>query len=147
MKLPEIYGNNKIRDFKILQLFNDGMSETDIAISFLISQSRVSQIVYRNRTLLNADKELEKIKRINLIKRQIKKAGDSKKDVADLIDQLRVETEGNKVEHSGKIGGSQINVFPTKTIIFRDIDDSESGRDRDVYEPQSTESLGGQEKV
>ena len=53
MKLPEIYGNNKIRDFKILEFYKDGESQEAIASRFDINQTRVSQIIYRNRNLLN----------------------------------------------------------------------------------------------
>lgn len=156
MKLPEIYGKNKIRDSKILQLFLDGESETDIAINMNLSQSRVSQIVYRNRSMLNADKALEKAKRINFLKRLIKrKDPESKKDIADLIDQLRIEVEGNKVEHSGKVdGGVNINVTPQKVYVFRDIvenDESSNGqaegRDSVIHAAESSESIIGEEKV
>lgn len=43
----------------------------------------------------------------------------------------------DKVEHSG-IGETKVNVFPTKTVIFRDININENeSADRNLHEPES----------
>ena len=113
MKIPkEILGNHKIRDFKICSLwFTEYYTQKEIAQKFGITQQAVSAIVYKNRALLKLDKEYEKNKRIVILKRQIEKKPDSNKDVADLLDQLRVETEGNKVEHSGSINTGERQII------------------------------------
>ena len=74
----------------------DYMTMEEIASNFDITTSRIQQILYRNRHLLNLDRNYEKIKRINWLKRQIKKRGDSERDSADLLTQLRAELEGEK---------------------------------------------------
>lgn len=96
MKIPEIYGNNKIRDFKICQKYMEGERMEDIAVTFNLSLTRVKQIIYRNRGVLSADITYEKAKRINWLQRQIKKSEETKKDTADLLEQLRKEIEGDK---------------------------------------------------
>jgi len=116
MKIPEIVTRHKIRDAKICDLFLDGELDTDqIGGQVGISGRQVRRILYANRSVLKLDKEYEKIKRIIWLKKQIKKRGDTKQDSAALMDQLRVETEGNKVEHSGKIEGPEqriVIVYP-----------------------------------
>ena len=140
MKLPEIHGHNKIRDFKILKEYNDGATMEDIASTFDISLSRVSQIVYRNKHLLIGDKILEKAKRINQLKRLIKKAEGigSRKDVSDLIAQLRVETEE---QQAIVVGGTDIHIHKERIVIFRDVKDDLNGKDitPDVYAREGTD--------
>ena len=97
MRLPQVATRNKIRDYKICRMYVvDYMTMEEIASNFDITTSRIQQILYRNRHLLNLDRNYEKIKRINWLKRQIKKRGDSERDSADLLTQLRAELEGEK---------------------------------------------------
>lgn len=104
MKIPQIVGKNKIRDAKICSLYADDNKTTEeLGELFKLTARRVRAILYNNRQFLKIDKDWEKTKRVHLINKLIKKAAPSKKDVADLIDQLRIEVEGNKVEHSGDI--------------------------------------------
>lgn len=125
MRLPEkIIGNNKIRDAAIClefeRLIEDDrytqikMIQQAVAEKFELSERRILQIVRLNHAYIPLDKAWEKKKRINRLKIEIKQKEKSNKDVADLLDQLRVEVEGNKIEHSGKIEGG--------TIIFNKID-------------------------
>lgn len=104
MKLPEgIKGKNKIKDAKICALWLENtLTNKEIADKFNISERTVGRIVYRNSAVLKINKEYEKHKRIKQIERLIAKKGDnSNKDIADLIDQLRVEHEGQKIDHGG----------------------------------------------
>lgn len=87
-----------------------------------LTQRRIEQILRTNHAYIPIDKEYEKKKRIRWLKRQINKKGDStNKDAADLMDQLRIEVEGNKIEHSGSIKTGE-----TKIIIVSSKE--ESGR-------------------
>lgn len=104
MKIPALTGRNKIRDAKICALYaDDNMTTEKIGELFKITPRRVRAILYHNREYLKLDKDWEKTKRIHKLKRLISKANPSRKDVADLLEQLRVEIEGNKVEHTGKV--------------------------------------------
>jgi len=97
MKLPEIRTHHKIRDAKICMMYADAEhTQPEIADIFKISVSRVKQILYKNRDYLTVSKEYEKAKRIHWLKRQINKRDTTRKDTADLIEQLRKEIEGDK---------------------------------------------------
>jgi hypothetical protein len=119
MKIPQIVTTNKIRDARICSLYADGKSAEEIAELFKLTSRRISTILYKNREFLKSDKDWEKTKRIHHLRRLIAKAGESKKDVADLIDQLRVETEGNKLEHSGTV---EHNHFYNEIIVKPKLD-------------------------
>lgn len=115
MKIPEIVGHNKIRDAKICSLYADDNKTTEeLGEVFKLTPRRIRSILYNNRVFLKLDKDWEKTKRVHLINKLIKSAQPSKKDVADLIDQLRIEVEGQKVEHSGKVEGAAITVNITQ---------------------------------
>lgn len=95
MKLPQMTSKNKIRDYKICREYvYENRPVTDIASTYGISTSRVYIILYRNRTLVSADKHWEKTKRIHKLKRWIG-TRKSTKDPADLLNQIRVEIEGD----------------------------------------------------
>ena len=98
MKLPtKTTGRHKIRDTKICMLWaRELMSSESISEMFKLSIRRVQQIVYANRDFLKKEREWEKTKRVRWLEQQIKKSGDTKKDSADLIEQLRKEIEGDK---------------------------------------------------
>lgn len=111
MKLPQIVGNNKIRDARICSLYADDNKTTEkIGELFKLTPRRIRAILYANREFLKSDKEWEKTKRVNHLKRLLKKHPGSigNKCTLDILDQLRVEIEGNKVEHSGSI---EHNIF------------------------------------
>lgn len=104
MKIPLIEGRNKIRDAKICSLYADGNKTIEeVAEQFKLTSRRINAILYKNRQFLKIDRDWEKTKRVHLINKLIKNAAPCKKDVADLLDQLRIEVEGNKVEHSGEV--------------------------------------------
>ena len=148
MKLPEIFGHKKLRDFQIIKMYSEGSTQEDIGIMFGIDQSRVSAIIYRNRHVINSDKMLEKIKRINHLKRLIDKAPkESRKDVADLLAQLKDEMEDDKGIIINQ--NTNVNVQRDKVVIFRDIKDELNGKDisSDVYARQGTKGNISQEKI
>ncbi len=92
-----IITHHKIRDYKICRLYvEEAQSQEEIGKLFNLSQARIGQILKKNKALLTPDKEWEKYKRINWLKRQTKKRGDTQKDSLDLLDRLRVEIEGEK---------------------------------------------------
>jgi hypothetical protein len=107
MKLPEsIKGRNKIRDAQICLLFEEWhdseLPATEdlkdiwerIAVKMEMTEGRVRQILRLNHSYIPVDKALEKKLRILHLKREVTRAGHSKKDVADLLEQLRKEIEG-----------------------------------------------------
>jgi hypothetical protein len=100
MKLPlQIKTRNKIRDAQICKLWVENkLTNEEIADKIGISERHVGRIVYANRHVLELDKDYEKKKRIRWLKRQIEKRGGSKKDSADLLEQLRTEIEGEKAQ-------------------------------------------------
>ncbi len=97
MKLPDkIKGFNKIRDLEICRLWIDeGVTSETIAVKVGLTERRVRQILRTNKIFLKVDRDFEKAKRIHLIRGAIKNSKESKKDRADLIEQLRKEIEGN----------------------------------------------------
>jgi hypothetical protein len=78
-------------------LDDEELTYKDIGSRFGITASRVEQILSANCVLINTAKDWEKTKRKRLLKRWIKKLGDSRKDPADLLEQLRKEDEGDTV--------------------------------------------------
>jgi len=106
MKLPsKIIGRNKIRDAAICinweELIEDKIYPTIESIKealskkFELTEARIYQIVRENHAYIPHNKEWEKKKRINRLKLEIKKKEASNKDVVDLMEQLRIEIEGN----------------------------------------------------
>jgi predicted XRE-type DNA-binding protein len=116
MKLPtDIVTQHKIRDSKICSLWSkDGLTQEEIGLRFKITSSRVNQILYKNKHLVKIDKEYEKLKRLGVLRRLLKEHPElmGKKTTLDIVDQMRVETEGNKVEHTGT---------PQKVVIIREV--------------------------
>ena len=107
MKIPkEIKGRNKIRDAAICQDWEKFIEDKEyptkeaiksaISLKYSLSELRIWQIVTGNYAYIPTDKALEKKKRIWELKLDIKNAGQSKKDKSDLLEQLRVEIEGEK---------------------------------------------------
>lgn len=98
MKLPDkIKGIHKIRDLKICRLWiEEGITTDIIAEKVRLTERRVRQILRANKIFLKVDKPFEKAKRIHLLRVAINNSKESKKDRADLIDQLRREIEGDR---------------------------------------------------
>ena len=94
----KIVGRKKIRNAQICHLWlNECLTGSEIAKRFHISETRVSRILQQNSQLLKYEADAEKRKRIHWLKRQIKNRQDkTKKDTADLLEQLRKEIEGDK---------------------------------------------------
>lgn len=113
MKLPTaIVTKHKIRDSKILSLYaTDAWSYDEIAERFKISTTRVGQIIYKNRALLDMDRKHERAKRVNVLSRLLKKhpSNMGNKTTIDVIDSLRSEVEGK---------GDSENVGRTDTRII-----------------------------
>ena len=97
MKIPKLRGINKIRDSKIISLWvTTSMTSQEIADKFELSAKRIEQIIYINADLVKINKDQEKNMRILRLKKEIAQKKESKKDVADLMEQLRKEIEGDK---------------------------------------------------
>ena len=97
MKIPKLRGINKIRDSKIISLWvTTSMTSQEIADKFELSAKRIEQIIYTNADLVKINKDQEKNMRILRLKKEIAQKKESKKDVADLMEQLRKEIEGDK---------------------------------------------------
>ena len=118
MKLPTgIVTKNKIRDSKICSLFaTDAWTYEEIATRFGISATRVGQIIYKNRALLVLDQQHEKIKRVNTLKRMLKKhpSNIGNKTTLDIVDSLRNEAEG-------KNGSTNVGHSDSRVIIIREV--------------------------
>ena len=97
MLLPKIATKNKIRDAKICRLWAEDLkAQNEIAKLFELSVTRIGVILYKNQEFIKFHQDWEKAKRIYWLKKQIKLRGNSNKDSADLLLQLRTEIEGNK---------------------------------------------------
>jgi len=118
MRIPkEIVTRNKIRDYRICRMYlDDNMVPEEIGRHIGLSERQVSRILYKNRSVLDIDRNWEEIKQVQRIKRQITKKGDSKKDVLDLEKQLHEILVGGKlkIEHSGEVKTGE-----DKIIIIR----------------------------
>lgn len=100
MLLPEqIKTKKKIRDARIIQMYSDGKTLEEIGAKFGITDRAVSFIVYKNAHLLELDRTFEKAKRMNRLRRVLEIVPDklsSKKDVLNVLEQMRKETEGDQ---------------------------------------------------
>jgi predicted DNA-binding protein YlxM (UPF0122 family) len=127
MKLPTdiVSRDNKIRDSKICSLYaTDSWTLREIGERFNISETRVNQIIYKNRHLLKIDKEYEKIKRVHVLKRLLKKHPENlgNKSTIDIVEKLRAEDEGD----------SSSSRSETKVIIIRETANANQNQSRDV---------------
>lgn len=97
----KILTENKERDAQILeQYWVEKKSQTDIATSFKISQSRVAQILYANRSLIKYDPDYEKAKRIRHYEQQYENAQPEAHSQEHWLDKIRDEVDVVKVEES-----------------------------------------------
>lgn len=107
------------RNKEIVRLWDEEEKNPDeISKIFNLTEVRIYQILKENHRLINVDKEWEKKKRVHKIRGWIKKSVDTKKDPADLLQQLKVEFEGegktpdiliNKVEVVIEYGTAHIS--------------------------------------
>jgi hypothetical protein len=97
MKIPDVFGRNKIRDAAICKYYvQDDVDVLILSERFKLSPSSIYRVLYKNRKFLEYDKNWEKIKRIHWLKKQVSVKSISKKDPADLVEQIRKEIEGDK---------------------------------------------------
>jgi hypothetical protein len=96
MKIPPVDSRlNKIRDGAICKAWAiDGLSCEQIAPRFKLTASRIQQIVYKNRALVTIDKEWERVKRLRILDKELKRKDKSNKDLLDVVEQHRKETNG-----------------------------------------------------
>lgn len=104
MKLPsQIKSRHKIRDAEIINLFRDkNLFQSEIAEIMGLTERRIGQILMENKVFLAPDREFEKAKRINRLKRAIKNCEfeglKTSKDFSDLQKEIRAEIEGDKAQ-------------------------------------------------
>jgi len=91
----KIKGPFKIRTIKMIRQYGNGDTMDEIGKRFGVSGTRVQQILYKYRDLLEADKKYEKAKRINQLKRWLKNNPKTTKDAMDVQGELRKEIEGD----------------------------------------------------
>ena len=98
MKIPEIKGKrNKIRNAAIVIAYKiENLTSKEISEKFELTQRRIIQILRENNSFIKRDKEWEKEKRIKRLESWLDRNDETKKDPADILDQLRKEIEGDK---------------------------------------------------
>ena len=95
MLISDVKGINRARDINIIRMYvGEGIEVKEIASQYDMTVSNVRRILWANRGIIKLDKSWEKLRRINYLKRQIKNKS-SKKDPADILEQLRKEIEGD----------------------------------------------------
>ena len=87
-----------MRDYKICLEFIAGHTPEEIRVkrNLSITVRRINQILYDCSPFLNTRVAWPKSKRIHYLQRCIPETAQSKKDPADLIEQVRKEVEGDK---------------------------------------------------
>ena len=118
MKLPTaVAGYHKIRDCKICSLYaTDAWTLQEIAEKFKISTTRVNQIIYKNRALLKIDRDYEKVKRVHVLRKLLRKhpSDMGNKTTIDIVDALRTEADGKNGS------ADQVERGDTRVIIIRE---------------------------
>jgi hypothetical protein len=129
MKLPEkIKGKHKCRDGAMVILFKKYKQDfPKIAERYGVTERRVRQIVSLNHAFQKRDLEWEKEIRINRLERWITNNPETKKDTADIQEQLRKELEGDKPlinieghQHTTYVWQTDSNSIPTAEVPVRD---------------------------
>ncbi len=94
----EIKGINKLRDMAICLDYIAGIEYEDIKAKRKLSLTvrRIQQIVYDNAAFINPRVAWPKSKRVRILQKWIEDTPKSKKDPADLLEQVRKEVEGDK---------------------------------------------------
>lgn len=99
MEIPkEIVGRKRVRDTRICLEYISGISPEIIATYKWVNLTprRVYRILFANQAFINPRIAWPKSRRIWMLQSMIDSAEDSKKDKADLIEQMRKEVEGDK---------------------------------------------------
>lgn len=99
MEIPkEIVGRKRLRDLRICCEYIAGVSPEELSKLPWVSLTvrRVYRILFANQAFINPRISWPKSRRIWMLQNMIDKADDSKKDKADLIEQIRKEQEGDK---------------------------------------------------
>ena len=97
----KILTENKERDAQILEEYWVlKKTQSEIAMSFKIDQSRVSQILYANRSLIKYDPDYEKAKRIRHYEQQYENSAPENHPQEHWLDMIRNEVETAKVEEA-----------------------------------------------
>ena len=101
IKPDDILTRDKDRDAKICNRFMDDSKTLDeIGLEFGMTAPSVHYILHKNKSLLILDRNFERAKRINVLKRILKNTKESlstKRDTIDVLEQLRKENEGEVV--------------------------------------------------
>lgn len=100
----QIVGRNKIRDLLICDFFASGLSATEIMQEMErrnkpMTLRRCHQILSTNKSFLNDNVVWPKYKRVQRLQRIADKTSDKiskRKDILDVMEQLRKEIEGDK---------------------------------------------------
>lgn len=109
----------KIRNTAILKLILQGNTQLEVSKRFNLTQQAIASIVYKNSHLLNWNKNVEKLYRINRLRRIVDKLPDTlakHKDVLDVQQELRKEIEGEKAIFESE--KTVVNVYlPNRELI------------------------------
>ena len=100
----QIIGRNKIRDLRICLAYAEGLTPEEINSQGNISLTvrRVNQILHENMGFLEERIAWPKARRIHKLQRWIGNK-ESKKDPADLLEQVRKEVEGDKLKIESEV--------------------------------------------
>lgn len=130
MKLPEkIKGRNRIRDGAMVLYFKrDELDFIDLAKKFELTEMRIRQILAKNHAFIKVDKEWEKEKRINRLRRRLKETGAREDFIYEIKDEIALQAELRKEINDGEESSSRIE---TKVIIIRDTNGNQN-TDRNV---------------
>src|SRR5947207_1417083 len=100
MILPKnIKTRHKIRDCKMIQMYQKGSTFDEIGKRFSMTKQGANHIILKNLHIIQIDKNYEQQKRLNRLNRLLDKCSDDlspKKDVLNVIEQMRKEIEGDK---------------------------------------------------
>ncbi len=100
MKIPaEIVGRDKIRNCAICNDYIRGKTAAEIHVGgkYNLSVSAIDKIVFKNKVYVNKHIGWSKSKRLHILQKMVyEEAKETKKDKADLVEQIRKEIEGDK---------------------------------------------------
>lgn len=138
MKIPkEIVGQNKIKNAYVCKLYVlNNLTQREIGQKVGLTQQAIGAILYKNRHLLQLDKNYEKQKRINKLKYLLEKYPSriAKKSTIDILEQLRKEFEGDRtninINTEVKTIFQNINITKAPEELLSDINESLSNQFR-----------------
>jgi len=100
MILPkDIVGQNKLRDLQICEAYCGDQNAEEIAEGFKLTERRVYYILQNNSEYVLKNVGWSKSKRIKMLQKIADNAGiqlSPKKDILNVIEQMRKEIEGDK---------------------------------------------------